>query len=176
MFFIIVSSNRAQWKSCRSLFKVWCEVYFNSIKVMFTPNIGLLSRKDACGHALSSVWGRQWLFSFLVKFIANNCLIIIGDAQYNFCHQVHILFLICWHFFTKVQNLIEGYIENGKLVFMKFWRKKHYTRKKNSCKFHLNPVHGFWENDHHHLHPICIFLEIYNAGFSNFWCGDALEW
>ena len=43
-------------------------------------------------------------------------------------------------------------------------------------KFQLNPVHGFQENDHHHLQPICIFLEIRDVGFSNFWCGDELEW
>ena len=43
-------------------------------------------------------------------------------------------------------------------------------------KFQLNPVHGFRENDHHHLQPICIFLEIRDVDFSEFWCGDALEW
>ena len=97
----IMSMIHAWWKSCSSLFKFWREVYLSSIKVMFTLNIGPLSRKYACGHDVSSVWGRQWLFSFLVRFIANNCLIIIVDAQNNFCHQVHILFLICSHFLYK---------------------------------------------------------------------------
>ena len=43
-------------------------------------------------------------------------------------------------------------------------------------KFQLNPVHGFQENDHHPLQPIYIVLEIRDVGFSNFWCGDELEW
>ena len=90
--------------------------------------------------------------------------------KFTFCFSfVHI-------FNTKVQNLIEGYLENGKQKFMKFWRKKHYTKKNNSGKFHPNPMHGFQETSHHHLQPICIFLEIHDVGFSNFWCGDELEW
>ena len=43
-------------------------------------------------------------------------------------------------------------------------------------KFQLNQVHGFQENDHHHLQPIHIFIEIRYVGLSNFWCGDELEW
>ena len=43
-------------------------------------------------------------------------------------------------------------------------------------KFQLNLGHGFWENDHHHLQPIHIFLEIRDVGLSNVLRGDALEW
>ena len=59
---------------------------------------------------------------------------------------------------------------------MKFGGKKHHGKKNKLGKFQLNPVHSFRENDHHHLHPICIFLKIHDVGFYNFWCGDALEW
>ena len=40
----IMSMIHAQWKSCSSLFKVWCEVYISSMKVMITPTVGHLSR------------------------------------------------------------------------------------------------------------------------------------
>ena len=43
-------------------------------------------------------------------------------------------------------------------------------------KFQLNPVHSFLEIGHNHLQPIFIFLKIRDVGFSNFWCGDELEW
>jgi len=42
-------------------------------------------------------------------------------------------------------------------------------------KFHPNPIHGFQENDHHHLQPICLFIEIHDVGIFDFWCGEVLE-
>ena len=59
---------------------------------------------------------------------------------------------------------------------MKFGGKKHHGKKNNLGKFQPNPMHGFQETSRHHLHPINIFLEIRDVGFSNFWCGDELEW
>ena len=39
----VMSMIHAQWKSCSRLFKVWCEVYLSSMKVMITLSIGHLS-------------------------------------------------------------------------------------------------------------------------------------
>ena len=57
---------------------------------------------------------------------------------------------------------------------MKFGQRMHNIMKNKRGKFQLNLVHGFEENDHHHLQPIRIFLKIRDVGLSNFWCGDAL--
>ena len=59
---------------------------------------------------------------------------------------------------------------------MKFGQGMNNIIKKKHGQFQLNPVHGFWENDHNHIEPICIFLEIRDVGLSKFWHGDALEW
>ena len=59
---------------------------------------------------------------------------------------------------------------------MKFRQGMHNIMKNNHGNFQLNPVHGFWENEHNHLQPIRIFLEIRDVGLSNFWRGDELEW
>ena len=58
---------------------------------------------------------------------------------------------------------------------MKSGKGMHNIMKNNRGKFQLNSVHDFRENDHHHLHPIHIFIEIRDVGLSNFWRGDALE-
>ena len=70
---------------------------------------------------------------------------------------MHILQLVGWRLMKFVQGM--NNIMNNKLG-----------------NFYLNIVHGFRENDHHHLQPICIVLKIRDVGFSNFWCGDELEW
>ena len=45
-------------------------------------------------------------------------------------------------------------------ILMKFGNRMHNIMKNNRGKFQLNPVHGFQENDHHHLQPMRIFLKI----------------
>ena len=62
------------------------------------------------------------------------------------------------------------------LFFLKFGQEMHNIMNNNLGKFQLNPVHGFQENDHHHLPPIRIFLEIRDVSLSNFWCGYEIEW
>ena len=57
---------------------------------------------------------------------------------------------------------------------MIFGKEVHNTKMKNIGKFHPNPMYGFQENGHNNLYLICIFLEIRDVGFSNFWCGDTL--
>ena len=52
----------------------------------------------------------------------------------------------------------------------------HNIMKNNRGKFKINTVHGFRENGHNHLQPICIFLEIRDVDLSDFWRGDALGW
>ena len=59
---------------------------------------------------------------------------------------------------------------------MKFGKRMKNIMKNNHGNFQLNPVYGFRENDHNHLQPIRIFLEIRDVGLSNFWRGDELEW
>ena len=59
---------------------------------------------------------------------------------------------------------------------MKFRQGMHNIMKNNHGNLQLNPVHGFWENEHNNLQQIRIFLEIRDVGLSNFWHGDALEW
>ena len=88
---------------------------------------------------------------------------------------VHTDFLLI-HSLQKWRNLFKDILQTVSWFFMKFWEKKHHGRKNKHGKFQLNLVHGFQENDHHHLQPIYIFLEIRDVGFSKFCCGDALEW
>ena len=175
VLFRVISLIREQWKFCIILFKVWCEVYLSSIKVMITHNIGLLSRKDACGHALSSVWGRQWLFSFFVKFIANNCLIIYcGFSKQLFPSSSHFVSHLSTFLIQKCRIWLKDILKMVNLFFMKIGGKKHHGKINKRGKFQLNLVHGFLENNHHHLQPIYIFLEIRDVGFSDVWCGDEL--
>jgi hypothetical protein len=56
-----------------------------------------------------------------------------------------------------------------------FGQKVHNIMMNKPSKFHPNPMHGFRENGHHHLQPICLFLKICDVGISDFWCGEALE-
>ena len=52
---------------------------------------------------------------------------------------------------------------------MKFGKGMHNNVMNSRGKFQLKQVHGFRENDHHHLQPIIIFLKIRDVGSSNFW-------
>ena len=74
----------------------------------------------------------------------------------------------------KCRKLFKDILQIVSYFFMKVGGIKHHGKNKKCGKFHLNPMHGFQENDHHHLQPICIFLEIHDVGLSNFWCEDAL--
>ena len=80
------------------------------------------------------------------------------------------------HSLQKCINLFKDIFQTVSWFFMKFLGKKNHGKKNKHGKFQLNPVHGFRENDHHHLQPIHIFLKICDVGLSNFWCGDELEW
>ena len=51
---------------------------------------------------------------------------------------------------------------------MKFRQGMHNIIKNNHGNVQLNLVHGFWENDYHHLQPIRIFLKIRDVGSSKF--------
>ena len=58
---------------------------------------------------------------------------------------------------------------------MIFGQEVHNTKMNKIENFNPNPMYIFWENDNNHLQPICIFLEIRDVGFSNFWCVGALD-
>ena len=95
---------------------------------------------------------------------------MLAAFSFTFIILMHIVLHI------KCRIGIEHISQTTNWILMKFTQGMHNIMKNNRGKFQLNPVHGFRENDHHHLQPIRIFLEICDMGLSNFWCGDALEW
>ena len=53
--------------------------------------------------------------------------------------------------------------------------KKVNNTKMNKCgKFQLNPAHGFRENDHHHLQPFCLYIDIRASDEFELWGAEAL--
>ena len=67
-------------------------------------------------HEFVSCNTQLWLLAMTVS--CNTQVWLLVAIKFTFCFSfVHI-------FNTKVQNLIEGYIENGKLVFHEIWREE----------------------------------------------------
>ena len=101
----------------------------------------------------------------LTQFILSEILVWEVQLQHIFIH-VHL---------QKCRNWNGHIFQLVNYILMIFGQEVHTTKMNKCGKFQLNPVHGFWENGHNHLQPICIFLEIRDVGLSNFWREDALE-
>ena len=94
--------------------------------------------------------------------------IMLAAFSFTFIIWMHIVLHI------KFQIWIDHISQTTNWIFMKFVHGIHNSMMNNYGKFQLNPVHGFQENDHHHLQPIHIFIKIRDVGLSNFLCGDTL--
>ena len=57
---------------------------------------------------------------------------------------------------------------------MKFGQGMHNSMMNNRGKFQLNLVHGFQENDHHHLQLFCLYIEIRASDEFELWRVEAL--
>ena len=87
---------------------------------------------------------------------------MLAGFPFTFIFLMHIVpHIKCWIW-------IEHISQTTHWILMKFGQGMHNIMKNNRGTFQLNSVHGFRENDHHHLQPIHIFLEIRDVGLSKF--------
>ena len=108
-----------------------------------------------------------WLQNFIpTQFVFCEILVQEVQLQHIFIH-VHL---------QKCRNWNEHILQLVSWILMIFGQEENNTKMNKPGKFHPNPMYDFRENDHHNLRIICIFIEICDVGFSDFWCGDALEW
>ena len=158
---IIGFLSKSQRGNMKNWSHTWVEVGFNKNKYMRYPQFG--------GNGCSQL---RWQLLFCMK----TWQIIQFEGGATMLAAFSFTFIILMHIVLhiKCQIWIEHISQTTNFILMKFGHGMHNIMKNIRDKFHLNLVHVFQENDHHHLQLVRIFLEIRDVSLSNFWRRDEI--